>query len=85
MIIRAGRSSSVTCGKSAVPHLGWSGGGRPGPGDPPCPALPQGDLERDPQRATRLQVQTLVNGLVRNTHLRVIGMVGLQPLADLLG
>ena len=24
MIVRAGRSSSVTCGKSAVPHLGWS-------------------------------------------------------------
>ena len=24
MIVRAGRSSSVTCGKTAVPHLGWS-------------------------------------------------------------
>ncbi len=24
MIVRAGRSSSVTCGKGAVPHLGWS-------------------------------------------------------------
>ena len=24
MIVRTGRSSSVTCGKSAVPHLGWS-------------------------------------------------------------
>ncbi len=49
MIVRAGRSSSVTCGKSAVPHLGWSVVGSgvlrvveagPWPARSPCPEGP---------------------------------------------
>jgi hypothetical protein len=58
--------------------------GRPGPGRPPRPTLPQGEGELGAQLAPCLQIQCLVNGLVGHSHLPVIGIVLFQSGADLL-
>jgi len=58
--------------------------GRPGPRHPPSPALAQSQGELRVQLATRLQIQRLINGLVRHSHLRVVRMILFQSFTDLL-
>src|SRR5690606_41761998 len=54
-----------------------------GPRDPQRPAGPQTRRQLAPQRPAPLDVQGLVDGLVRDPHRLVLGEVGREPVRDL--
>ena len=55
-----------------------------GPWDPQCPPGSQAGDKLPLQRTAALDVERLVDGLVRDPHGRIIGEIDLEPVRNLL-